>query len=164
MATKKTKYYEVKVPVKPYIKKFITKTYGGLIHVDSSTPLGFVFNRVLTKNTYESRHPHSNYESVFEQDIKLRINDWQFRAIGFEVSTEHIYSIHSYLDALFIDALYLYCDLNVREGTRYKGYKEAIYGFCADYKIDLEDDIQYYTICRKELRYRNKRNEQKNNV
>lgn len=168
-----SKLFQVNLPCKTYIKKYVISIYGQerLINkqpvfglkADRSTHVGFMASLALEKQEYESRHKNDRSPfGTLEDQLVLFVSRWQFQNIGFEVSRDAVHVINAYLEELFKEALYFHCQRYVKHDVRYSGYKEAIESFATRHDIVLEYDIPYDSLKRIEARHRDRLQKQKN--
>ncbi len=150
------KYYSVKVPIKPYLKKYVHRLYGNELFANRSTALGAFLCLSLEKNVYENRNPTRQEKKIlFTDTLQFYINEWQFAGIGYDVPPASVVIINSFIDSLFSESLYQYCTNHSGEAShRYKGYNKAYYKFCIDYGLEPDVDITMDALKKKEYRYR----------
>lgn len=160
---KQPKYITVKLPCKPYIRKFVEALYGNPVRADHSTNLGCIINLTLEKTIYENRQFRNPVHKDIRDSISVLINHWQFQRLGFDFSNENILVINRILENSFEESLYQFVRNHVKEGVRFKGYKEAIEQFADSYGIEIEEDISYEGLKKKEARFRNKVDSRKEN-
>lgn len=166
MASRK-KFYEIQVPCKPYIRKFAVSLYGETIHADSSTTLGLIITHSLEKNYYTTRHLTEVKRAEFLRErpcnISIKINKWQFEAIGHDIKGGTHLTINRFLETLFDENLYLHVSCRLKEDKEMKGYKDAIIEFAEKHCLVLfpdigeKEDITYEGLKKKEYRFRKKK-------
>jgi len=158
------KPYTLKIPCKSYIKKYVASLYGSPVKIENRTMLGIFLLAVLDKRTYEKRNfgPNQTNKGI-EDTILVEVNNWQFNAIGFDVSAECVMIINDFLEHMFDDSLYVTCFKNSKYKSRKTGYRAIMEGFCKRHGIELELDISYEALKKKEYRYRKQiqKNEEK---
>lgn len=155
------KYFEVKLPCKPHIAKYVGAIYGTTLKADRSNPLSLYITANLEKKMYENRHFGESFlYKFYTAELKIQLNRWQFHAIGYELSRESIININKFVEEDFELDLYKFCKLYTTfkpDSTgRNNGYKEAINYFAEMHHIRLDYDISFYGLQRKELRFRQK--------
>lgn len=151
----KRRYHSLKIPIKPYLRKYAHRLYGPDIFANRETALGALICLSLEKEIYESRHQQSEKKrNLYTDALPVFVSDWHWTAIGFEVSPEAVAIINSFLENLFNESLYMYCTIHSSEAGRYKGFNKAYYKFCIDYGLDIDTDITMDALKKKEYRYR----------
>ena len=150
--------FTVSVPCKPYLKKFaqtICKTQD--IPLNRQTSLGIFTLYCLTKNMYENRQLNTKSPTYNGMTDKLTfvLNEWQFQRIGFNIPSEDVISINSFIDELFEDALLIYIvGYKKNEPLKERCYQDIYKEFCQRYGIVLGEDIEYDAMTKKGYRVR----------
>lgn len=142
------KYSIVKLPCKPYIKKFATALFGDPITVDSKTSLGIIITFSLQKNVYENRNIRDEYYEQFMRKrpalLDVSLNEWFFEKIGHDFPRSGMMTINRFLENTFDEFLYMYVSTHIDAGVRYSGVENSIMAFAEQYGfvvgIDPEDE------------------------
>ncbi|HYD21538.1 MAG TPA: hypothetical protein VEB40_08690 [Flavipsychrobacter sp.] len=159
-------YYTLKVPCKPYIRKFATALFGDPIKADNKTTIGIIVIQSLEKNVYENRSIRDWYYKLFMKErpdlLEIEITKWQFAAIGSEFPRASMLTINRFLENSFDENLYLYTNAHIDNGKRYNGKEQSLISFAEKYGIEIavdsedEGDITIDALKKKESRYRNR--------
>lgn len=149
-------FYDVRIPVKPYIEKFFTTREGSPIH---STDYSFTWLAVRPYLYYRKRDglSHRQREELikkFNAQLLFRLPVSKINLYGLRISDTGIILINRLLSHLFDKELYWFVRQCELAPGRYKGYKTAIENFCDAYKVVLEEDIMMNTILKKYKRIR----------
>lgn len=125
--------------------------YGTPVFANNRTPLGCFINAALDKNIYASRH---DLQFSPTDTLIVIINEWQFHRIGYDIPRDKAIHINRFLEASFDKDLYTYCQANIRQHSRYRGYALAIEAFAQLHDIDIDIDITFDALKKSEYRYR----------
>lgn len=154
---KNVRYHCISLPIKSYIRKYAESVFGSPVKADHSTSLGCFINACLEKNVYSNRHLAENfiYKDVTDK-LPILINSWQFNALGFDFSDDKVIQLNRFLENVFEEDLFRFCQSYIDPSKRYKGFREAIEKFCSRHKIELEIDVTFDAIKKIEYRKRKK--------
>lgn len=146
--------YSISVPCKAYIKKYFTSVYGSIITLNHQSDFG---DTILTKmSTVPLSQVNKTILNQFDRDfndaLKFQLPIDSFYRIEHNLTKQQIYSINRYLENVFETDLFM---VVATAGVFGVEKKVAIERFTARFGIQLEDDITYEALKRKEYRYRN---------
>jgi hypothetical protein len=153
----KPKFYTFSIPCAKHIKKFVASVYGLPFRADRNSSLGFFVNVCLAKEMYDHRLLPGRHPETMSGEITVVLNYWQYEKLGSDIAPDRVVAINNFIEELFAEQLYLYCQAHINTHSRYKGYEASIRSFAERHGIVLDaddEDISYETLKRKELRYR----------
>ena len=152
--------FTVRIPTKPYIRKFIGKMYGTPITLSYWNPLATFVLSLLDKERFDinmnSEKTRSQIAS-FTDEILFCAPMKTMYYKGHSIDPNKIIAVNRFLDDLFARVLCQYCQLNVSDGkTR---YDQAIVDFMRGCEIEIDQDITMDALKKIEYRYRKKQEE-----
>lgn len=123
---------DVKIPVKPHVKKYLVKKYGTVHRVSSTSFIGMLLLHFLGKSVtgFQKAEGIEAYE--------LSIPEYYVNTAGHTIPDEALKRIGECMDKLFREELFAYLDLRVSNG--FKALPELNL-FLNRYEIS-EDDLQ----------------------
>lgn len=125
--------FEVKVPVKPHLKKFLIKIYGGdAIRVNKKDMMGVILMSLLEKN----HDPHSKYINRPVDTVTFMIGEFYSKRSGFFLSNYNVALINNFLDSIFRYMFYDSVAKKLQGSEPDKGF----------YKGEARAFLQYYDI------------------
>lgn len=152
--------YTVKIPTKPYLKKFVSKQYGLPFLIDYNSVFGMMLNTLLEKNNYRvlplecrDKKLHSFTASI---DIQKPSSYFLNYRNTLNPNSNSIILINRFLEILFTQELHHYCQKNIQQNTRYPGYQEAIQSYVQKMDIEIPEDITLDALIKAQYRYRKK--------
>jgi hypothetical protein len=160
---KPSRSYTVIVPTKTYLRKYLHAQYGNPIKLDYLTTLGNLVLCLLDNKTFtinvsekykEQRIQYMNDEVHFTAPISTMY--WK----GFTLSKDKIIAVNRFIENDFVRELSFYCKSNLKNRAWRPGIKEAIYSFCQEHQIEMDEDVTFDALQKSEFRYR-KREEQR---
>jgi len=149
----KPTHFNVKIPVKAYIWKYLAARYGFPLEVKASTSFGDI---VLTKLKDTTKTKLSSYDL----NIKLRsynsvlrvLIPWDYLyRINQELSPSVIVRLNNFFENQFREELHRYVQALTDTGET---VKEAIEKFAEKYGIELDEDVSFD--CLKKMEYRDR--------
>lgn len=142
----------IKLPLKPYIVKFLEKRYGKKHLVSRNSLIGMYLIELLNKdyNKRGSIEEGSYYTIIVPSSIVARVG-FDFPAVKYE-------KLASYFEKLFRNSLFEYVNMSIendlklvpehdRKKIRNQNAKEAIKQFLSTYEI-CEDELKFETMYR----------------
>lgn len=151
--------FTVQIPVAPYLKPYITIRFGDPIPINNKSLVGVFLLGVLEKENYHVSFNQSDKINRFQQFTEkiTCVGPYSImRDIGWSLKQDHIIQFNRFFEEHFDLDLHLYVNRNIKNGSRYAGYKQAIEEFARIYRIDLEETISYEALKKMEYRYRTK--------
>jgi len=136
-------HYNIHIPVKPHIKKFIAIKEGDPVMPIKRSWLWMVIRPHLQYKVSDNL-AHSVRKRIlagFSGNITLRVSISKVKSYGLHPRTASIVLINQFLDQYFAKELCWFVEGSKKNTGRYKGYKKAITQFCKKYNIELEEDI-----------------------
>lgn len=148
-------YFTVRLPVKTYIRKYITSNYGDPLLLNLDTDIGFLMLSTLTSRLESkmSRGYLDLWKNRFTDEITFRIPYHFFSITRKSVPPTTYILVNRFLESIFERDLSRYVSLHRAAGHE---TKKAIELFCENNRIDLEVDISYEAIKKQEYRSRKK--------
>lgn len=155
-------HYTVVLPVKPYIKKYVTAIEGDPIHFDSRSMLCMIIRAYLQNKarTGLSASQFKAHQSARNQQLQIIVPIKKMWYIGHHIKPDHMVLINRFLEDCFERALNHHINSNTKGDGRFRGYKEAYHTFAELYSIDMGRDISYEGL--KQLDFRNRKKFEKN--
>jgi len=140
-------HYTVVLPVKPYVRKYVAAIEGDTIHFNSDSMLCLIIRAYLQNSNRCGLSKQQIQTNLLTRTSEIKIlipaTPKNKSTIGFELKGDHIVLINRFLEDCFERALLHYIKMHTKREGRFKGYKEAFYGFAELYNIVLEEDISY---------------------
>lgn len=152
------------IPLKPYLKKYLTQKYGNTHLVSRRSWLGRYLIDLLDKN-YHKKKVNIKKEDYYPISIPC----WIVKEVGFDISAAKLNNLENMIHKIFLNDLYSYIEVSV--GSKLKIYNEkyesinkqntlgAIFQFLNFYAI-TEDEISPDSIYRSF--YRNRKSDKNN--
>jgi len=147
---------EIKIPVKPYIKKYLVRRYGVSHKITKRSLVGFMLLELLNKDIHKHKKDNLNTATY-----SFLIGEHYFKVYGFTVQKEKINFLGNCLDRLFIEDFYNFVDLELEKG--HLNAYQSVSLFLKVYKIP-EKDLKHDSMYRKYQRYCNENIKQKKNI
>jgi hypothetical protein len=86
--------------------------------------------------------------------LPIQISEWQFENIGFDMPKDKAMAINAFIEEIFSEHLYWWCQVATQTKGRYKGYDNAILQFAQKHNITIDEDISFDGLKKKEFRQR----------
>lgn len=156
-------HFTIKLPVKPYVKKFIITTYGNGIKLDWYNPIGGIVLSLLQTNSFFVNMNKAKKDKRIlnlKESILFYAPISTMRYKGDSLSPDRIIAANRVLESLFIEKLSLFCEKKIRNHSRRPGIDNAILAFCEEHSIEIDVDITFEAL--KKAEYRHRKNTQKN--
>lgn len=129
----------IKIPVKPYVKKYLIGRYGKQHTITKSSFLGFLVYDRLNKD-FDPKTEYKGLDDVYE----VELTNWVFKSQGHSVSKNQLLAIGHALYLLFREDCFEYVE---SEQTKAGNATKALKEFLNKYEI-REDDLKFETIYR----------------
>jgi hypothetical protein len=149
------KYFSLQVLTKPYLKKYFNRLYGDPLIFTEKNYFGITLMPHLERPADLQRK---------KEFIRLRVDRYDASLIvhcpmtfltrnkyGFAISDESTISINKLFEERFDEDLFRFCSMLNLVGI---DRKDAIEEFCSIYNLDMEFDISYEALQKKEYRFR----------
>jgi hypothetical protein len=156
------KYFSVKLPCKPYIKRYCISLHGDPVPANNRTSLGCFASACLTKERYTNRsYTDSFIHKYYTENLRFQVSAWAWTRLGFDFPTAKVIELNQYLESRFEEHLHQWVDVRYREGKTER--RRLIEEFAESYGIELEEDISLDALVKTEYRMRKaiERNRQK---
>lgn len=147
----------LEIPIKPYLKKYLTKKYGEVHHVKKTSLLGGIIIDILDKQ-YRKKELVLDYKSSY----KISIPNTIIQKTGFDISFLKLKYLADKIYRLFYSDLETYINVSISNELQFKNEKfdtlnkqnrlKAIAQFLDFYKITEEEisaDSVYKAMYRK---------------
>lgn len=159
ISVKPQNHFSLIIYTKPYLKKYLQSLYGNPIIFDKDNLFGVTIAAFLEKpldfhvTKEELRCRTDKYTEKLEIFLPKTILTKR-RSTGYDLSDANTITLNKFFETRFTEDLARWCEL----GMVYKvEFKKNIEDFCHRYKIELEYDITFDAIKKKEYRLREKR-------
>ncbi len=151
------KHFELTIPTKPYLKKYLHALYGDPLFFTIHNHFGICIAAFLSR-PFQFHHRKELLKirtDKFEDQltINLPMAFLTSRQAGFDISDNHIITLNKLFENRFEEDLWRFCmAMNLRK----RETKDAIEDFCCVYNISIDDDITFEALKKKEWRFRKK--------
>jgi len=158
-----SQYFVVKIPVKPYIKKYLQALYGRPVVFSTTNYFGATIIAFLDRKFYSTRKEDivfKRFDKLTDAiDIYLPKYWLNKRGIsyGYDVSMQNTIIINKMFEERFAEDICKHCTLYDTMGF---DIKDAIEDFCTVHMVDIETDISFDALKKKEYRYRKEKQKQ----
>ena len=105
------------IPLKAYLKKYLTQKYGNTHSVSRRSWLGRYLIDLLDKN-YRKNKSDINKEDFYQLSIPSSV----VKEVGFDISATKLKHLGEMIDKVFLNDLYSYIEVSV--GSKLKFYNE----------------------------------------
>ncbi len=150
-----TKVYTVRVQTKTYLRKYAEVKYGTNIKYNSTLSILLIcllerkcFTTKMNEDRVNSRMHFLNDQIEFTSSFNTAW--WK----GVHLGDDKIIAINRFLESQFEIDLHAHCSLNKERRDWRPGIDKAIRSFADQYRIDLDVDITFDALKKKEYRYR----------
>jgi hypothetical protein len=149
-------WFTFHLPVKTYIKKYLSAHYGHPILLDLKDDIGFVLLNTLASRleSKASRGYLDLWKKRYDDKIVFRIPFHYFSITKKEISPFTIVLLNRYIENKFEEELHRFVTNKTELGIT---FKRSIEMFLEKSGIDLEVDISSDAIIKSEWRYRKKK-------
>lgn len=157
-----SRHYQITIPVKPHIQKFIEAKEGmPLLSVNRSI-IWKVIRPYLQYKVHDNRsHQQRQLKMIkLKGAIVIRVSMNKVKTYGITPRAGAVILISEFLDHYFAQELYWYVKVVETKEGRYKGFKKTIEEFATRYGIILDEDISFDAL---ERMYRRHRENEKRN-
>lgn len=148
--------FTLRIPVKTYIKKYLGKLYGEeVIPAQMETNIGFVVLMTISSRLEGKvcRGYNNQFQNPYQSSVTFTVPFHYFYLTKKELSIHTVILLNRYFETKFEEDLCRFIDsFMIRGGT----YKAAIEAFAELYNIDIEEDITYEALKKKDYRFRKK--------
>lgn len=152
-------HFSLVIYTKPYLKKYLQSLYGNPIIFDKDNLFGLTVAAFLERpldfhvTKEELRCRTDKYTEKLEVFLPKTILTKR-RSMGFDLTDQHTITVNKFFETRFTEDLVRWCEL----GLVYKvEFKKNIEDFCHRHKIELEYDISYDAMKKKEYRLRERK-------
>lgn len=129
----------IRIPVKPFVKKYLKTRYGDTHTISKSSFLGFLIYDRLNKD-FDPKCDYKGMDDIYE----VELTNWMFKNQGHTISKQHLNALGHALYLLFREDCFAYVDSErLNFGTATRALKE----FLNKYNI-REDDLKFESIYR----------------
>src|SRR5688500_9568368 len=121
-----TQHYSVKIPVKPYVAKYVAAIEGSPVYFSSNSMLCQIIRAFLenTPRAMLSQKQMDVHLSTRSEQLEILVPMRKMHAVGHSIRPDNIVLINRFLEDCFERALCQYVrDYTKAAGGRYKGYK-----------------------------------------
>lgn len=106
------------IPLKTYLKKYLTNKYGEIHSVNKSSWLGRYLIVLLDKHYRKSKTP-----LTIDDYYPVSISHSVFKEVGFDICTEKLKQLSDMINKIFLNDLHSY--IEVSTGSNLKFYNEV---------------------------------------
>lgn len=149
------KFYNVELPTKTYLRKFVSGK--NITILDYNSTLGTlilclldkkIFNTNMNDEDMTRRLQYMNDKIVFT----CSINTLFYK--GLILTCDKIIAINRYIEHSFVEELHMWCRSNTANRIWRPGIDKAIYSFAEKYQINIDEDITFDALKKAEYRHR----------
>lgn len=150
-------HYSINIPTKPYIKKYLEALYGSPVVFTQENYFGTSVLAYLDKKFYARETEELTFRKwdKFTENLTIFLPRWWLLQshFGKDLPRQNIIYLNKHFENRFEEDLYKHVKGRVRTGGQ---LKDAMEEFCKDHGIELEYDISYESLKKKEQRAREK--------
>lgn len=152
------KSFTFQLPVKKYVKKYLSGIFGDTIPAQMETDIGFVILTTLTSRLEGKvcRGYNNQFKNPWHSTIVFTIPFHYFYLTKKEISIHTCILLNRYLENKFEQALSIHVEKHIARGGL---IKQAIEDFCRLYQIQIDEDITLDALKQMEYRSRKKNTE-----
>lgn len=155
LSVKPKAYFSVTILTKPYLKKYLHTLYGNPIVFTTDNLFGVIIAAMLerpiefqrTKEALRCRVDHYT-QSV---EIHCPMAFLTKGRYGFDINERHILTLNKFYEAIFEEKLYQFCAMHSIGRVE---IKDSLEEFCRLHGIEIDEDITWEALKKKEYRYR----------
>jgi len=128
-----SKHLSIRVPTRSYLKKFTHHLLGEHIFSDGPHHIQRYLSAIIEKKSYFYKFDQLNNQ--FKDTLVIWVTKSQFLKSGFGIKPANVINMNLYLEAMFDDELYNFCN----EFLKYQDVaKKAIFAFADSYNISIQ--------------------------
>jgi len=153
------KQYTVLIPTSPHLRKFLSVEYGNPVKLDNGSLLGVVIISLLSKgNFHVALKPNQKKKLVdsFTVSFSCIAPISLMKDYGHTITSDKIIQLNRFYEHLFYEKMFVFIQHRLNIGKRKLGVQDAIIEFCNYYDIELDREISYDALKKKEWRWRTK--------
>lgn len=153
-----SRYYNITIPVKPYIQKFFHPADGAPLYPKYHPILWLTIKPYLEYKCADGLSLHQRHTQIVNLKGKLVIALAQSKVklYGLQPKPSSVININKLLDYFFGKELYWYVSRCENVPGRYKGFYKTIEEFCVLHNISIEEDISTESLLNLYKRHREK--------
>ena len=153
--SKPKKSVTIQLPTKPYLKKYIQAQYGNPVNFSTKNYFGLTVAISLKKPLRSQDSPAAKrirFDSFTSSiNIKAAPSFLSHYDYDLSISENQALTVNKLIEAKFEEELYQFCTALHLVGIE---TKDALQAFCNKYNIEIEEDIAFDTLKKKEYRFR----------
>ena len=134
------------IPIKPYLKKYLTKKYGEVHHVKKNSLLGGIIIDILDK-TYRKKTIDVDRKSFYKVSVPATI----VKEVGFEISFLKLKKLAEKIYTLFYEDLESYINLTIGNELNFHNKKHDSINKQNRLKA-ISQFLDFYNITEEELK------------
>ncbi len=151
------KHFELTIPTKPYLKKYLHSLYGDPLIFTIENHFGICIAAFLHRPLlfHHRKELLKMRTDKFEATLTIRLpfTILTERRGGYDISDRYIITLNKLFENRFEEDLWRFCiAMNLRKIET----KDAIELFCSIYNISIDEDITFDALKKKEWRFRKK--------
>jgi len=150
-------HFKLTIPTKPYLAKYLYTLYGKPIVFTTTNYFGTTLLGYLTTRLYLQNQAHITHRKFDEFNTPLHVSlpfhwlkNYQYKT---SIPKVNIIYLNKHFEEKFTRELYWYCHILALTGVE---FKDALEQFCKRYNIEIEEDITFEALKKKEYRERKK--------
>jgi len=155
IVSKPKKSVTIQLPTKPYLKKYIQAQYGNPVCFSTKNYFGLTVAISLKKPLRSQDSPAAKrirFDSFTSSiNIKAAPSFLSHYDYDLSISENQALTVNKLMEAKFEEELYQFCLALYMVGIE---TKDALQAFCNKYGIEIEEDIAFDTLKKKEYRFR----------
>lgn len=148
-------YFTLTIPTKPYLAKYLYARYGKPIIFTTENDFGTTLLGFLTKKIYKLKESKIEYRKFdqFTMKIDIYLPSYWLRNYKYkrDITRENIIYLNKHFEEVFEEKLCWHCYMFSLFDIE---YKDAIEDFCKRFDIEIDEDITFEALKKKEYRAR----------
>lgn len=97
---------EVEIPVKPFVRHYISKLYGTPARIPAKDPIGKFFYLLLSNQIHHRDHRSIRYKDT----LKITVPSDHFHRKGFDLSTTSVIWLNNFVEGQIKKEMFLFVD------------------------------------------------------
>jgi hypothetical protein len=150
-------HFTLTIPTKPYLAKYLYTLYGQPIVFTTTNYFGTTLLGYITTRIYLQNQAHVTHRKFDEFNTPLYVllpfhwlKNYQYKT---SISKVNIIYINKHFEERFTRELSWYCYVLSLTGIE---FKDALEQFCKGHNIEIDEDITFEALKKKEYRERKK--------
>lgn len=153
-----SRYYNIHIPVKPYIQKFFHPRDGSPIFPNNHPMLWLFIKPYLQYKVQDGISISQRHRQIsnLKGKLTIQLSVSKVKLYGIQARPSSIIIINQLLDTYFGKELFWFVSKCEQNTGRYKGFSKTIEDFCQLHNIEIEEDISTESLQNLYKRHRKK--------